>query len=117
MVREPLKLNKSGAPNRRSLSKFTTGLTLPDAPPRAPMELDLSDAEHLDYFAFLFSLGQALEMIDVDDADAEVTVSVDGAEVGTATADANGDWSLELTDALAEGEHTVSVSVSECMCV
>jgi len=73
MVREPLKLNKSGAPNRRSLSKFTAGLTLPDAPPRAPMELDLSDAEHLDYFAFLFSLGQALEMIDVDDADAEVT--------------------------------------------
>ncbi|MEM1350008.1 MAG: helicase-associated domain-containing protein, partial [Myxococcota bacterium] len=73
MVREPLKLNKSGAPNRRSLSKFTTGLTLPDAPPHAPMELDLSDAEHLDYFAFLFSLGQSLEMIDVDEDDAEVT--------------------------------------------
>jgi MYXO-CTERM domain-containing protein len=39
-----------------------------------------------------------------------VEVFVDGAKVGDAVADANGDWSLELTDALGEGEHTIEVT-------
>ncbi|MEU6134591.1 Ig-like domain-containing protein [Nocardioides sp. NPDC047086] len=39
---------------------------------------------------------------------ATVEVSMDGAVIGTATVDADGSWSLPTTDALADGEHTVS---------
>lgn len=39
---------------------------------------------------------------------ADVAVSIDGAAVGTVTADEDGNWSLELTEPLGEGEHIVS---------
>jgi len=39
---------------------------------------------------------------------ASVAVSIDGTPVGTVTADEDGNWSLELTDPLDEGDHTVS---------
>ncbi|MFE7226183.1 Ig-like domain-containing protein, partial [Nocardioides sp. NPDC057577] len=39
---------------------------------------------------------------------ATVEVSMDGTVIGTATVDADGGWTLPTTDALAEGEHTVS---------
>jgi hypothetical protein len=39
---------------------------------------------------------------------AEVDVEIDGTPVGTVTADEDGNWSLELTDPLDEGDHTVS---------
>ena len=39
---------------------------------------------------------------------ATVAVEVDGTPVGTVTADGDGNWSLELTDPLDEGDHTVS---------
>jgi cysteine-rich repeat protein len=38
-----------------------------------------------------------------------VVITIDGMVVGTVVADADGMWSLELTDALGEGAHTVSV--------
>jgi hypothetical protein len=39
---------------------------------------------------------------------ATVAVEIDGTPVGTVTADESGNWSLELTDPLDEGDHTVS---------
>ncbi|MFE6645629.1 Ig-like domain-containing protein [Nocardioides sp. NPDC057772] len=39
---------------------------------------------------------------------ATVEVSMDGTVIGTATVDADGNWELPTTDALADGEHTVS---------
>ncbi len=36
-----------------------------------------------------------------------VVIFVDGVRVGETTADANGAWTFELTDALANGEHTI----------
>lgn len=39
---------------------------------------------------------------------ATVEVSIDGTPVGSVVADEDGDWSLELTDPLDEGDHTVS---------
>lgn len=43
----------------------------------------------------------------------EVEVSIDGAVVGTATADAQGNWELPLTNELSLGEHTVSATVED----
>src|SRR3546814_20469424 len=42
------------------------------------------------------------------EAGAEVEVSKDGAVVGPATVATDGTWELQLTDALADGEHTVT---------
>src|SRR3546814_6375022 len=42
------------------------------------------------------------------EAGAEVEVSIDGAVVGTATVATDGTWELQLTDALADGNHTVT---------
>lgn len=39
---------------------------------------------------------------------ATVEVSIDGVPVGTVTADGDGNWELQLTDPLDEGDHTVS---------
>ncbi|NYG57905.1 hypothetical protein BJ980_000828 [Nocardioides daedukensis] len=42
------------------------------------------------------------------EAGAEVEVSIDGAVVGTATVATDGTWELQLADALADGDHTVT---------
>ncbi|WAC66772.1 Ig-like domain-containing protein [Agrococcus sp. SL85] len=44
---------------------------------------------------------------------ATATVFVDGTEVGTAPVDGAGDWSLQLVDELAEGEHLVEASQAD----
>ncbi|WP_413318264.1 Ig-like domain-containing protein, partial [Agrococcus sp. 1P02AA] len=44
---------------------------------------------------------------------ATVEVSIDGAVVGTAEVDEDGAWSLETTDELAEGEHTVDATQTD----
>lgn len=44
------------------------------------------------------------------DPDATIEITVDGVVVGTATADGSGEWSLTLTEPLADGEHTVIAS-------
>jgi LPXTG-motif cell wall-anchored protein len=45
---------------------------------------------------------------------ATVTVSVDGTDVGSPIADADGNWTVDVTDPLAEGDHTVTaVAVDE----
>lgn len=60
LQQEPLRLNKSGAPNRRSLRRFARGITLPGEPGEVGDDLDLNDAEQLDYLTFL--LAMALEL-------------------------------------------------------
>lgn len=57
---EPLKLNKSGAPNRRSLLRSARGIVMPGARREVGDAVDLNDAEQLDYLGFLMAL--ALEL-------------------------------------------------------
>ncbi len=47
------------------------------------------------------------------DAGNIITLFVDGTEVGHATADAGGHWSYTLTNALAEGPHTLKASATD----
>jgi uncharacterized repeat protein (TIGR01451 family) len=42
-----------------------------------------------------------------------VTVLIDGVMLGTATTDADGNWTLPVTSALAEGDHTVSATTTD----
>ena len=56
LQQEPLRLNKSGAPNRRSLRRFARGLTLPGEPGETGDDLDLNDAVQLDYVTFLLAM-------------------------------------------------------------
>ncbi len=51
------------------------------------------------------------------DANADVEISVDGNVVDSVMADANGDWSYTIMTALAEGNHTVTASVTEIVTV
>lgn len=61
---ETLKLNKSGAPNKRSLSRFSTGLVLPGE--TQPTEtLDAQNLHHLDYVALLLALAKTLGFLHV----------------------------------------------------
>ena len=46
---------------------------------------------------------------------AMVVVSVDGTEIGTVTVAADGTWSIDVTTALAEGDHTVSASATDTL--
>ena len=68
---EPLRLNKSGAPNRRSLARFVEGILPPgEADPIG--DLDAQDIAQLDYVAYLLALALALNMIQVQDQSARV---------------------------------------------
>lgn len=67
LEREPLRLNKSGAPNRRSLGRFARGITLPGDPGEAGEDLDLNDAEQLDYITFLLAMAFELGFVDRHD--------------------------------------------------
>lgn len=51
-----LRLNKSGAPNRRSLSRFITGLTRPAATDTHDLWLDIDTPTHANYIGFLLAL-------------------------------------------------------------
>lgn len=63
LIDEPLQLNKSGAPNRRSLAKFAEGVTFPGDKGEAGEELDLNDAVQFDYISFVLSLAHQLEFV------------------------------------------------------
>lgn len=63
LVEEPLQLNKSGAPNRRSLTKFAEGVTFPGQVGEAGAQLDLNDAVQFDYVSFLLSLAAEMGFI------------------------------------------------------
>lgn len=64
LQQEPLRLNKSGAPNRRSLRRFARGVTLPGDPGEAGDELDLNDTVQLDYVTFLLAMAFELGFIE-----------------------------------------------------
>ena len=63
LIQNPLRLNKSGAPNRRSLAKFVEGLTRPalSNSPDPWFELGVSDSDD-DYLAFLLALAAQLKL-------------------------------------------------------
>ncbi len=67
--RDPLKLNKDGTPNRRSLARVARGITMPGTYGEIDDDLDLHDAEHFDYLTFLVSLARELQLLsNLDDA-------------------------------------------------
>ena len=67
LQQEPLRLNKSGAPNRRSLRRFARGITFPGDRGEAGDELDLNDAIQLDYLTFLLAMALELGFIEKDE--------------------------------------------------
>ncbi len=67
--RDPLKLNKDGTPNRRSLGRVARGISMPGTHGEIAADLDLHDAEHFDYLTFLVSLARELQLlINADDS-------------------------------------------------
>ncbi len=59
-----LRLNKSGAPNRRSLVRFARGIVFPGDVNEAGEEgLDVSDGEQLDYISFVLGLAGELGIV------------------------------------------------------
>ncbi len=61
--RDPLKLNKDGTPNRRSLGRVARGVTMPGYHGEVAADLDLHDAEHFDYLTFIVSLARELQLL------------------------------------------------------
>lgn len=57
---EPLRLNKSGAPNRRSLLRTARGVVMPGMRREIGESVDLSDPEQIDYLAFVMALSLEL---------------------------------------------------------
>ena len=53
---EPLRLNKSGAPNRRSLLRTARGVVMPGMRREIGDDVDLADPEQIDYLAFVMAL-------------------------------------------------------------
>ncbi len=57
---EPLRLNKSGAPNRRSLLRTARGVVMPGMLREIGDDVDLNDPEQIDYLSFLMALSLEL---------------------------------------------------------
>lgn len=57
---EPLRLNKSGAPNRRSLGRTASGVVMPGMRREIGEDVDLSDPEQIDYLAFVLAVSLEL---------------------------------------------------------
>ncbi len=66
--RDPLKLNKDGTPNRRSLARVARGVSMPGSHGEIAGDLDLHNAEQLDYLAFLVSLSRELGLLATQDS-------------------------------------------------
>jgi hypothetical protein len=66
LQQEPLRLNKSGTPNRRSLARFARGITMPGGVGEAADELDLKDALQLDYLTFLLAMCVEFGFVELD---------------------------------------------------
>ena len=65
LLYEPLLLNKSGAPNRRSLTKFVDGMTHPAQTQVQDPSLDPSNDEHVDYITFLLAIARELGLTSI----------------------------------------------------
>lgn len=61
--RDPLKLNKDGTPNRRSLGRVARGISMPGQLGEVAGDLDLNDALQVDYLTFLVSLARELQLL------------------------------------------------------
>lgn len=61
--RDPLKLNKDGTPNRRSLGRVARGISMPGSQGEVAEDLDLHDAEQFDYLTFVVSLARELQLL------------------------------------------------------
>lgn len=66
LERNPLKLNKSGTPNRRSLARFCQGIVMPSEQPHGD-GLDLQNPQEVDYLAFLLALLLELGILQSDE--------------------------------------------------
>lgn len=65
--RTPLRLNKSGAPNKRNVQKVGRGLVLPGEKQELADNFDPSIPNHIDYLGFVIGMGVELGLIEVDD--------------------------------------------------
>ncbi|RAL24955.1 hypothetical protein DL240_01730 [Lujinxingia litoralis] len=65
--RDPLKLNKDGTPNRRSLARSARGISMPGQLGEVAGDLDLHDPRQLDFLTFLAALGRELGFLEPDD--------------------------------------------------
>ncbi len=61
--RDPLKLNKDGTPNRRSLGRVARGISMPGSHGEVAEDLDLHDAQQFDYLTFVVSLARELQLL------------------------------------------------------
>ncbi len=112
LERDVLRLNKSGAPNRRSLTKFIGGLTRPATSDVAEPWLDVNDVEQADYLAFLFALAKELGLTQVDED--EQTLSGDPEAVAayfTLDADKRGRKLLQASQNLKGWSELLSPSI------
>ncbi len=66
--RDPLKLNKDGTPNRRSLGRVARGISMPGQRGELAEDLDLHDAEHFDYLTFVVGLARELQLLETVDS-------------------------------------------------
>lgn len=64
---DPIRLNKGGAPNRRSLLRHARGLALPGTRREVGEDVDLGDAEQIDYIAFTLAIAIELGVLCVSD--------------------------------------------------
>lgn len=73
---EALKLNKSGAPNRRSLLGTARGVVMPGMRREVGDDADLADPEQIDYLAFLMALSLQLGIFTTE-TPAELSVDLE----------------------------------------
>lgn len=72
---EPLRLNKNGSPNRRSLMRPARGIVMPGMRREIGEAVDLTDAEQIDYVAFLLAMSIELGTLVVSDRHDELGAS------------------------------------------
>lgn len=69
---DPLRLNKSGAPNRRSLLRHARGIVMPGMRREVGDNADLNDPEQIDYLAFVLAVSLELGTLLVDEEASEL---------------------------------------------
>jgi hypothetical protein len=77
---DPLRLNKSGAPNRRSLLRHARGIVMPGMRREIGEEADLSDPEQIDYLAFVLAVSLELGTLVVDEEASELRADTEAME-------------------------------------
>ena len=77
---DPLRLNKSGAPNRRSLIRHARGVVMPGLRREIGDAVDLADSEQLDYLAFLLALAIELGLLVISPEKDELCTDLGGVE-------------------------------------